>query len=264
VLLAIGAAIAILGGGLMLLQRRLIYFPHGSVPPIDATLPGWQEIAFDTSDGLSLAGWFTPPGTDAPTVIVFPGNAGNRADRALLGSRLADEGYGVLLFDYRGYGGNPGHPTESGLARDARAAAAFVEEQAGNHPMVYFGESLGAAVAVELATTHPPAALILRSPFTSLPDVARVHYPLIPAKAALWDEYPSLDRIGRVTAPLLVIAGAADSTVPVEQSRTLYEAAPGPRELLIIADADHNDLALLAGDELFEAVVRFTDRHLTE
>lgn len=151
---------------------------------------------------------------------------------------------------------------EEGLTQSTRTEAST--RCARQHQVVYFGESLGAAVAVELATTHPPAALIIRSPFTSLPDVARVYYGLIPAKAVLWDEYPSRDRIGRVTSPVLVIAGAADSTVPVEQSRTLYETAPGPLELLIIADADHNHLALLAGDELVDAAVRFTDRYLTE
>ena len=169
-----------------------------------------------------------------------------------------------MLFDYRGYGGNPGHPTESGLARDARAAVAFVEKRAPGHAVIYFGESLGAAVAVEMATAQPPVALILRSPFTSLADVARVHYPLIPTGALLWDEYPSLDRIENLTASVLVIAGSADSTVPIDQSRRLYERVPGPKELLVIADADHNDPALVAGNELIEAAIRFIAQNLAE
>ena len=243
-------------GLLTLAQRRLIYLPTQTLPLNDGALSGWEEVAFDTSDGLTLQGWFTPPEGRSPVVIVFNGNAGNRGDRIPLGTGLTDEGFGVLLFDYRGYGGNPGHPSESGLARDARAAMTWVRMKAPTHPVVYFGESLGAAVAIELALDHPPAVMVLRSPFTSLADVAAEHYWFLPVRALLWDEYPSIERINEVATPTLVIAGSADSIVPLDQSRAIYDAAADPKELLVIDGADHNDPSLVAGSAVIDATTR--------
>jgi fermentation-respiration switch protein FrsA (DUF1100 family) len=256
-LFGIFVAMLVVLGALWLFQRRLIYFPAPGVPPVDERLPGWEEAAFETTDGLILHGWFTSPPEDAPVVVVFNGNAGNRAGRAPLGVGLAAEGFGVLLFDYRGYGDNPGHPTAAGLALDARAAVQWTRQRAPGHDLVYFGESLGAAVATELALTDPPGALVLRSPFTSLADLAAVHYPLLPARALLRDEYPSLDRIGGVTSAILVIVGAEDSIVPIDQSRSIFEAAPHPKELVVVAGADHNDFVLVAGSEVIEPTARF-------
>jgi fermentation-respiration switch protein FrsA (DUF1100 family) len=125
---------------------------------------------------------------------------------------------------------------------------------------VYFGESLGTGVAVQLAAKHPPAALILRSPFTSIVDVARHHYPLLPVDALLRDRFDTIDRIRSIRAPILVIAGGRDSIVPIESSRRLYEAAPEPKSLLVLPDADHNDMDLLAGAEMIDAIVQFIAR----
>jgi fermentation-respiration switch protein FrsA (DUF1100 family) len=256
-LLGIVVAMLVVVGTIWLSQRRLIYFPTRGVPPVGERLPGWEEAAFETTDGLTLHGWFTPPPEEKPVVLVFTGNAGNRADRALLGAGLASEGFGVLLFDYRGYGDNPGHPTASGLALDARAAVEWVRRRAPEHDLAYFGESLGAAVAIELALSDPPAALVLRSPFTSLADMAAVHFRFVPVGALLRDRYPSLERIGGVATATLVIAGAGDTIVPIDQSRAIFEAAPHPKELVIITGADHNDLPLVAGLEVIEATARF-------
>jgi hypothetical protein len=240
-----------------LFQRRLIYLPAHDIPPVEQVLPGWTEEVIVTGDGIELRSWFSAPQQNAPVVIVFHGNAGNRADRVPLGSRLAAEGFGVLLVDYRGYGGNPGRPTETGLALDARAAAHFVAERAPGHPLVYYGESLGAAVAVELAVAEPPAALVLRSPFTSLVDVAATHYRLLPVGMLLWDRYPSDERIRLVRAPVLVVLGSDDSIVPPAQSRTIYELAGEPKELVVIDGVDHNDYELLAGSRLIETMIGF-------
>lgn len=251
------AAVLLALGGLWLLQRRLIYFPESRVPPVGAMGADWEDVSYDTADGLTLRAWYRQPDHGQPVVVVFNGNAGNRADRGLLGSALVDMEMGVLLVDYRGYGGNPGQPTEYGLAADARAAVSFARRRAPGAPVVYFGESLGAAVAVELAVAEPPAVLILRSPFTSLADVGRVHYPWLPVGALLKDRYPSTERIGSVRAPTLVIAGDADSIVPLDQSRAIFEAAAGHKRLVVITGADHNDHALLAGAELLEAITGF-------
>jgi fermentation-respiration switch protein FrsA (DUF1100 family) len=240
------------GGALWLAQRRLIYLPSGQP---GAAPVGWSSVTFSTGDGLQLAGWFHSPVADAAIVIVFNGNAGNRSDRIELGSRLAAAGLGVVLFDYRGYGDNPGAPSEEGLAADASAVGDWVADHHPGRPVGYFGESLGAAVAVRLATERPPAALVLRSPFTSLADVAAVHYPFLPVRGLLWDAYPSIDRIAEVSSPLVIVAGSADSIVPPEQSRSIYEAAPGSKSWLLIDGADHNDLALTSGDQVVAAIV---------
>jgi uncharacterized protein len=165
----------------------------------------------------------------------------------------------VLLFDYRGYGGNPGSPSEKGLAADARAALAWLvaQPEVDQDNIVYFGESLGAAVAIGLATEHPPAALVLRSPFTSLAEVGRVHYPWLPIGRLLIDRYPSIDRIGSLTAPLLVIAGDRDDIVPESLSKKLYEAAPDPKRYQLVPGANHNDPELIDDPRLIEAVGRF-------
>ncbi len=239
------------------MQRRLIYFPSDRLPSFAVLGAGWDDVSYETTDGLVLHAWLHAPEAVEPTVIVFNGNAGNRGDRAGLGRSLAAIGVGVLLVDYRGYGGNPGRPSEAGLAKDALAAIRFVEELAPSSPLVFFGESLGAAVSIEAATATSPAALVLRSPFTSLVDVGRVHYPWLPVGLLLKDRYPSIERIAGVDAPTLVILGSADSIVPSEQSRMIFEAAPDPKELVMIDGADHNDEELVSGVEVVAAIARF-------
>jgi fermentation-respiration switch protein FrsA (DUF1100 family) len=123
--------------------------------------------------------------------------------------------------------------------------------------IVYFGESLGAAVAVGLAVQRPPAALVLRSPFTSLADVAAVHYPWLPARRLLLDRYPSIERIASVSAPVLVIAGDRDDIVPASLSRRLYDAAAEPKRWLLVPGAGHNDRELLDGRQMMDAIERF-------
>ncbi|HXV77009.1 MAG TPA: alpha/beta hydrolase [Candidatus Polarisedimenticolaceae bacterium] len=246
-------------------QRRLIYLPLGqSVPAVDELLPGAEPVRYTTADGLALDGWFQPASTSAPraTVLFFPGNAGNRADRAGIALALARRGFSVLLVDYRGYGGNPGRPSERGLALDAAAALAHLRGRADVDPqrIVYFGESLGGAVALALALDHPPAMLALRSPFTSLVDVAALHYPYLPVRWLLADRYPSLERIARVGCPLIVFAGGADRIVPARQSRALYETATvAERRWVAIDDAGHNDRDWLDGERMLDELDRFWD-----
>ena len=248
-------------GMLWLFQQRLIYFPSGAVPPAAAVLGGTQEVGFDTDDGLRLEGWYLPAGGNGrgTTVLVCNGNAGNRSMRAPLAAALSQAGLAVLLFDYRGYGGNPGRPSERGLLADARAARRYLESRGDvdSSRLVYLGESLGAAVAVALATESPPAALILRSPFTSLVEVGQLHYPFLPAGLLLRDRYPVMNQIRHVASPLLVVAGEQDGIIPPAQSRKLYEAADGSKRFVLIPGAHHNDPELLMGDRFLREVVHF-------
>jgi fermentation-respiration switch protein FrsA (DUF1100 family) len=246
------------------LQRRLIYLPStAAVPSAGQVLPGARDVTLHTSDGLALGAWLVPPrsGDRKVTVLVANGNAGDRALRAPLAAALADQGLGVLLFDYRGYGGNPGSPSERGLALDVRAAHRFLVEQVGVPPrrLLYFGESLGAAVVAELATEHPPAGLVLRSPFVDLAAVGQVHYPFLPVRALLRDRFPTAEYVARVSAPVTVVYGGKDSIVSPEQSRAVAAAAVGHARTVEI-DADHNDLVLLDGSELVRSIVELAPR----
>jgi fermentation-respiration switch protein FrsA (DUF1100 family) len=244
------------------MQRRLIYFPASEVPAAgDIGLTDVEPVTFETSDRLTLGGWFFKASGSLPrvTVLVFNGNAGNRAHRGPLAAALQRHGFQVLLVDYRGYGGNPGAPSQNGLAADGRAARAYLvgRPDVDRSRLVYFGESLGTAVAVDLAVEHPPAALVLRSPFTSLGDLGQYHYPFLPVRLLLRDRFAAIDQIRRIRVPLLVVVGGHDRIVPIDNSRRLYEAAMSSKTLLVLPDADHNDYELLAGDEMIQAIVRF-------
>jgi fermentation-respiration switch protein FrsA (DUF1100 family) len=245
-----------------LFQRSMIYLPITGAPPSARTfLDRGEDVTFETTDGLRLAAWFVLPEGSASgtTILVFNGNAGDRSLRLPLAQALSKAGHAVLLTDYRGYGGNPGRPSEEGLIADARAARTWLVDRRGVDParLVYFGESLGTAVAIRLADEHPPAAVVLRSPFPSLAEVGRKHYPFLPVQLLLRDRFSCSDRISRLTCPVLVVAGEEDSIVPVEHSRSLFEAAREPKRLVVIPGADHNDFELLAGEGLVSEVLRF-------
>lgn len=260
----------VLTGLLVLLwagQRRLMYLPSGlTLPPAAAGLPSAEPLDVRTPDGLVLGAWFVPAGRPEPaaTIIVFNGNAGNRGDRAPLAQALAREGFATVLADYRGYGGNPGHPTEALLIADALALRAAVATRPSVDPgrLIYFGESLGSGVAVALAAVHPPAALVLRSPFTSIADVAAHHYWFLPARRLVWDRFDSYGRRGSVRCPTLIVAGDRDSVVPYALTQRLYEAWPEPKSLVTLRGADHNDFDLVAGPEVIAAVRAFADAHV--
>ena len=236
-------------------SRRFIYYPDDRVPAFDPPPGLGRGVTLHPSGGPALAAWHFPGRGDTAAVLCN-GNAGNRADRLPLAAGLRRRGLGVLSLDYRGYGGNPGEPEEAGLIADAAAAAAFLATTPGVNRLVYFGESLGAAVLVGLAERHPPAALVLRSPFTSLLDVARAHLPFVPS-GVIDDRWASLERIRGITVPLLVLAGTADRVVPYEQSRRLFEAAPGPKRLVTFDGADHNDGVLTFGARLLDETAHF-------
>ncbi|OFW52992.1 MAG: hypothetical protein A2V75_00040 [Actinobacteria bacterium RBG_16_70_17] len=235
--------------------RRFIYFPDDRVPPRAPPGVAGEGVTLATADGLELAAWYLPGSGDVAAVLCN-GNAGNRADRLPLSAGLQRRGLGVLSLDYRGYGGNPGAPEEDGLTVDAAAAAEYLASRPEVSRLVYFGESLGAAVLIGLAERRPPAALVLRSPFTSLLDVARAHLPFIP-RGVIDDRWDSLGRIASIDVPLLVLAGTADTVVPYAQSVQLFEAALGPKRLVTFEGANHNDPVLTFGARLLDETAQF-------
>jgi fermentation-respiration switch protein FrsA (DUF1100 family) len=199
------------------LMNALLYFPSRKImhTPAEANLV-FADVAFASADGRRLHGWWVP--ARAPSighVLLCHGNAGNVGDRVALLELLSAVGFDVLAFDYRGYGRSSGRPSEQGTYLDARAARAALLSRDGVDAsrVVYLGESLGGAVALALALELPPAGVILQSTFTSVRDMARVHYPLLPP-SLVPDAYPSLRLIRRLQAPLLVLHGARDEVRP--------------------------------------------------
>jgi hypothetical protein len=241
---------------LYLLQRRILYRPNHRPPDLAAAgHPGVREMTVTTADGLALLAWYLPPARDNARVVLYlHGNAahiGNRAYRLGPYQRL---GWGVLLLEYRGYGGNPGQPSEAGLNTDAQAGLAALQKMGFSlSTIVVWGESLGTGPAVQLAVEHKVAAVLLESPYTSIADIARLRYRLFPVDWLLLDRFDSLRRIAFVQAPVLVMHGALDQIVPVAMGRALYAAAPDPKRLWIAPEAGHLDLVeagaiAMAGD----------------
>ena len=243
------------------LLNALVFFPSRSVTwtPADADL-AFSDVEVGTEDGERLHGWWiTVRGRAAGHVLLCHGNAGNVGDRVPHAALLAATGFDVLLFDYRGYGHSSGRPSAEGTYRDARAARAALLERPGVDAsrVLYLGESLGGAVALALALEAPPAGLVLQSTFTSIRDMARRHYPFLPA-SLVPDAYPSLRRIGGLRAPVLIIHGERDGIVPAMHGDELFAAAPEPKELHLVAGAGHNDLLTLAGDEWARAIAAWS------
>lgn len=264
---------ALVAGGLWAGQRSLVYLPDRSpVPPTEQLLPGLagaRDVVLHTADDLGLRASYVPADPACGvTVLLTPGNGGNRADRTDLVRGLAELGLGVLAVDYRGYGGNPGSPSEAGTRRDARAAYTFLTRDEGvdRARLLYFGESLGGAVAADLAAEHPPGAVLLRSPFTSLAAMARAVYG-VPTGPLLRDEYAVSDAVRRLGAaapgtPLTVVLGDADTIVPAAQSREV--AAAGREAGLEVSEvalpgADHNEPVLVHGPEVLGAAAALAE-----
>jgi uncharacterized protein len=247
-------------GMLTALQRQLIYFPDSrAVPPAGDLIEGARDITLRTSDGLALGAWFVPPSSTSDmdmAVLVAPGNGGNRWDRLGLAAELSRRGLAVVLIDYRGYGGNPGSPSEDGLAEDAMAAALTLEEL--GYPAeqtIYFGESLGSGVVAALQARRTPAGMVLRSPFPELADVAAHHYRWLPVRMLLKDKFLVTEHLANSQVPVTVIYGDRDSVVPTQLSARVADQAPTLVERLVIPGANHND-EVMFGPPVADAVAR--------
>lgn len=267
---------------LTVFQRSMIYLPTraASLPASRAMLPtaSAELVTTTAADGIELHGWWlttTRPVSDdgragRPLIVFFCGNGGHREYRLVEFEIFTERGADVLCFDYRGYGDNPGSPSEEGLATDARAAWNFATQSRGVSAdrIVLYGESLGGGVAVRLAAElcgeqTPPAGLVLRSTFSSLVDVASQIYPWMPVRWLLRDRFESDRRIGEVSCPLLMLHGKLDTIVPLSQGRKLFNAAPAqsknhvPKQFVELPSADHNDVIETEGSAFTRAIGEF-------
>jgi uncharacterized protein len=258
----VASALAVVGL-LYVRQDSRIYGPPDGIAPIEAVLPGGEAVSYAAEDGLVLPAWFLPatgPSTGW-TAVLFHGSWSTRASMADDARALADHGIAVLLAEYRGFGDAGGEPSEEGLLLDGAAAATYVRSRpdVDATKVLYVGYSLGTGVAVDVAVSSPPAALVLLAPYTSLPDVAWNELPGLPYRLLMRTQLDSLDRIPGVRSPLLVVRGDRDHLIPPEQSARLFDAANEPKALVTIADAGH-DLRGPSGPTTVEATVAFVEQ----
>jgi hypothetical protein len=245
------------------LEKFALFFPVRALAATPrAEGIAYEDVWFPAGDGVTLHGWWIPAPGARVTLVWFHGNAGN------IGDRVHNIGYlhrllraNVFIFDYRGYGqshGGRGDLSEEATYRDGEGALAYlrVRPEATHTRVVYFGRSLGAAIAVEMARTQPAAGLILETAFTTLKDVARAHYPFVP----LWflrTKYESLHKMSEIRVPLLILHGDRDEVVPIEQAHRLYAAANEPKRLYVIRGASHNDTYVVGGGAYFDVWASF-------
>ncbi|MGH7765839.1 MAG: alpha/beta hydrolase [Candidatus Binatia bacterium] len=249
------------------MEEKFIFFPIAGIErtPRDVGL-AYEDIFFTTADGVRLNGWHAPYPGARITLLWFHGNAGNISHR-VDGVRLLHDKVkaNVFIIDYRGYGRSEGTVSEKGTYEDARAALRYLRSRkdldAKN--IALFGQSLGAAVATELAAGENCLALILEAPFASIRDMARVVFPLLPIGPLLRTRYDVAERIKDVKAPILVLQGERDEVIPVEQGKKVFAAAPPPKEFYAIRGAGHNDTFIVGGNAYFDAVKSFIDRAAT-
>lgn len=225
------------------LQNYFLYHPTKQALPDPATIaPAYQQIQLTTEDHLNLIAWYAPAKTGKPTLLEMHGNAENLHDRLKLAQPYLNAGWGVMLAGYRGFSNNPGRITEQGLYLDADAAWNYLSQQHINgNCIVLYGKSLGTGVAVQTALSHPAAALILQSPYTSVPAIAQFHFPFLPMLWIIKGHYDSIDKIKNVHMPILILHGEQDKLIPIKYGESLFLAANSPKQFIAFSGVGHED-----------------------
>lgn len=239
----------------MWFENSLLFVPF-QYPAGEWKPPGlkFEDAEFQAADGTKLHGWYVPADDPSAVILFCHGNAGNVTHRAdLMRAMQQHIGVTILVFDYRGFGRSEGSPDEQGVLQDARAARAWLAAKTGvaENDIVLMGESIGGAVAVDLAAKDGAKALILEDTFTSIPDVAAYHYPWLPVRLLMRTQLNSLALIGKYQGPLLMAHGDSDTVVPIEFGRRLFDAANEPKTFIVERGADHNDVR---SQKFYEAV----------
>jgi pimeloyl-ACP methyl ester carboxylesterase len=224
-------------------QRSMMYFPdRAHTAPTQAGLPEAQEVELKALDGEYSLVWHVPPRGDRPVVLYFHGNGGALRYRVERFRKLMRDGVGLVALEYRGFGGNDGTPTEAGLMADAEAAYAFAASRYQEKQIVVWGESLGTALAVAVASERPVGRVVLEAPFTSAAAVAAGRYWYMPVRLLMKDQFRSDERVGKITAPVLILHGARDHVVPFAMGEQMFEMTTARKHIVRFLDGDHEDL----------------------
>lgn len=248
-------------------QTRLMFFPSSSLKATPETVGlAYEDIWLSMPLG-NVHGWWIPAAPNAPVVLYFHGNGSNLGDLVSRAERLHRLGIAVLLIDYRGYGRSQGaFPSEDSVYEDATAAWHYLTQtrQIAPEKIVLYGQSIGGAVAIEMAIRHPEAAgVIVESSFTSMRAMIGQTLPasfLLPLDWLLTQHFDSLSKVGLLQVPILLIHGTADETIPASMSQDLWAVAPYPKQLLLIPGADHNNVARLGGEHYLQPVQAFIEQ----
>lgn len=244
--IVIVAALGYLGAlALMFFAQRAFVFPVPSTartPPGAAGFPEAEEHVLSTSDGERVIVWHVAPAPGRHVVIYFPGNGDTLAGSAGRFADITSDGTGLVALSYRGYAGSSGQPSEQGLLEDAAAAYGFAAALYPASKIVLWGFSLGSGVAVALAAEHSIGGMILEAPYTSIADIAASAFPYLPVRYLLKDQFYSDRRIVEVAAPLLVMHGVRDATIPMTFGEQLFALAREPKQFVRFGDGGHNDL----------------------
>lgn len=244
-LLIVAAAGYCAGLAVLFLTQRSILFPiptTARTAPQAAGFPQAEEHVLTTADGERVIVWHVPARSGHPVVLYFHGNGDFLAGFFGRFGRMISDGTGIVALSYRGYAGSSGRPSERGLLRDAAAAYAFAASRYGPERIVAWGFSLGSGVAVALASEHPIGRVILDAPFTSLVDVAASAFRFVPVRWLMRDPFHSDQRIARLHAPVLIMHGGRDVTIPVRFGEQLFALAHEPKQLVRFPEGGHNDL----------------------
>jgi len=228
---------------LYLVQRSMMYFPETlRTAPAEAGFPEATEVLLDTADGDRIIAWHVPPRDGAAVILYFHGNGGALRHRVDRFRALIADGAGLIALSYRGYAGSSGEPTENGLFLDAAAAYEFARSRHPAAKLVVWGESLGSGVAVALAADKPVARVVLEAPFLSAVDIGAAAYPYLPVRRLMKDQFRSDLRIGKITAPVLILHGDQDAVVPIASGERLYALITAPKRFVRFPGGGHEDL----------------------
>ena len=232
---------------LFVFQRSFLYLPDKTTPDAAAAAQAFsiKPITLTTADGLSLRSWWyaSQNAHSRSVIIILHGNAGHAGYRFSKFASMMEAGFNVLFLEYRGYGGNPGKPTESGLTQDTTAAIHYLRDHGFPASQVaLYGESLGCGLAIDQASNKRFAAVVLEAPYTSIADVAQDHYWFLPAGWLTRDRFESLSKIHQIDAPLLILHGNKDQVINPEHGHRMFAAASEPKAAIFVPGAGHNDL----------------------
>jgi uncharacterized protein len=254
-------AYAVIVAAMYVGQRGLVFpLRPERTAPTQAGFPEAREHILTTEDGERLVAWLRPPaGPKNPLFLMFLGNGDNLGIIAPRLREMTEDGSGVLAVAYRGYSGSTGSPSEAGLTRDAEATYRFAATVAPANRIVLFGYSLGSGVAVPLASRHETAALVLFAPFSSAVAIAQAAYPWLPVRFLMKDQFRSIDVVGKLKVPILVVHGERDEVVPINFGRELYAAISAPKRFVSLPRADHFSLFENGGIKIVRAFLEEFD-----